>query len=935
MTHSLLRGKVRAATSGDAAVMAVTVRAGTSGDAAATAVTGAAADSPGLTNDSVASTRVQPIDVRCHKDVVLMYDGADALAHVKEDVVPLENSSLSVVVEEGVVLMCDGADALAHVEEDVLLMCDGTAALAHVGSVQQGELRCDSMGLSASMMSLKFQFKGILYYAARTHYQMFPDQGGRHAWMGELVGQVGFVNIVWDDACSPSVFQLDVHLEDGADNTRRVITSVPCSPSTATSKQCTWLATVETDLREEYHEEDRRMWEKLAAAEAPNPDRDAFDKDLALLQQMLTGDSAATEVFARSGGRRLHEEGAVLMPSGRRLDDGSVVRVLWLYTNRVRDRWTDATITSKIVSGVVSANQALINSNAGFQLEAAAIINIDYDDVSHVQSLSDLSYSAIPGDLNYSAIPGVTFLRDFYRADLVQMIIEAPEYCGYGNLLSSASSSFASYGYSVVYSDCIASYSHIHEIGHNMGCQHNVENSGQTTVWPYGDGYRYCNDGVTQAPYFRTIMSYACTGATRVPYFSSPNIYYQGVATGTAATADNLRVLLQTKYTVANFRQGGSTPTAAPTAPPATLTPATTITPSPVATVVPTPTPTAKPTAAPAPLVSMAIRLSGYDYSRGQTSREGIDYHDSDAKNKGSSDFRIDQGVDCAPGVVSYTTPGEWLQYTRSFVGGLYDVVLEASSAQWGGTVELQFRKASGELAPGTLGSTVELQFRKASGEVAPGTRTTSMFFPKTGNFSTFAEYSLATQVVVPSGTYRMRIIWVTGGLNARTLTLEPSTVVSGDGGGSGILIPTRSFFAGAAVVSPAADARGLTLENDGHVSWISSGDSIVLSLNVTHTGDYNVAYSLTGLAPALTPLRMFLLKGRTECLADGGNLAPDGGIIYADSFTTGGWSNYLLFHGSPVTLEQGDLQEYTLCFEKADWVYLGALCIATYCPWE
>jgi hypothetical protein len=76
------------------------------------------------------------------------------------------------------------------------------------------------------------------------------------------------------------------------------------------------------------------------------------------------------------------------MPSGRRLDDGSVVRVLWLYSNRSRDRWSDATIVSKIAAGVASANQALLNSNAGFRIEAAAIMHVDYDDTNHAQSLS-------------------------------------------------------------------------------------------------------------------------------------------------------------------------------------------------------------------------------------------------------------------------------------------------------------------------------------------------------------------------------------------------------------------------------------------------------------------------------------------------------------------------------------------------------------------
>ena len=76
------------------------------------------------------------------------------------------------------------------------------------------------------------------------------------------------------------------------------------------------------------------------------------------------------------------------MPSGRRLDDGSVVRVLWLYSNRSLDRWGDAIIKSKIAGGVASANQALQNSNAGFKLQAAAVLHVDYYDASHVEALN-------------------------------------------------------------------------------------------------------------------------------------------------------------------------------------------------------------------------------------------------------------------------------------------------------------------------------------------------------------------------------------------------------------------------------------------------------------------------------------------------------------------------------------------------------------------
>eukprot|EP00953_Heterococcus_sp_UTEX-ZZ885_P008144 4887-Heterococcus_DN1.PRE.3 len=112
------------------------------------------------------------------------------------------------------------------------------------------------------------------------------------------------------------------------------------------------------------------------------------------------------------------------------------------------------------------------------------------------------------------------------------MFIEAPEYCGYGNVLTSLSTDMVRehraaivcmlrgwllllhavatrcskhklrvsaaavhslslsprvYGFSVIFTDCISYYSSIHEIGHNMGLQHDAASSSPgMTPWAYG-----------------------------------------------------------------------------------------------------------------------------------------------------------------------------------------------------------------------------------------------------------------------------------------------------------------------------------------------------------------------------------------------------------------------------------------------------------------
>ncbi|KAG5192055.1 hypothetical protein JKP88DRAFT_284721 [Tribonema minus] len=729
---------------------------------------------------------------------------------------------------------------------------DAVDKKAHVGSVHRGELNCASLGLSESMPSLNFSFQGGQYFAVKTLSDFFGDAGGRHVWVGELTEQVGFVSVVWDDACDPRVFQLDVTLASDNDGHRHTITSIPCSEATSVPS-CVWMAAVATEMRDEFDVFDRRHLESVMASHTQ--DHQDLDDDVELLQQLMDGNGDAHDHFVKNGGRRLEEAGQVVMPSGRRLDDGSTVRVLWLYSNRVRDRWTDDTITSKIAAGVATANQALANSGVSFRVKAAAIMHVDYDDTTHMEALAAL---------NTGSIAGINTARDKYSADLVQMVIESSEYCGYGNLLYSASSSFAPYGFSVVYSDCIVSYSHIHEIGHNMGCQHNAENSGDATMWSYGVGYRYCNDGVSKSPYYRSVMSYACTGATRVPYFSSPDVEYQGRTTG-LDTADNVRVLEQTHYTVANFRQGNGVP---------------------VATSAPTPT-----------------RLS----------RQGKDYFDTDpTENKASTTFRKDQGVDCSPSMVSYTMPNEWIQYTRTWPGGYYDIAVTGSSAS---------------------GSKIGITFRNKSGDMVAGTGRTTISFPKTGSFSTFKSITGASTVYLPKGVFTMRVFFFTGGLNVKNIMFNRSAGTTGDPvdtpadvttGAGGQSIPSKGFQVKGAVAVPGAEVSGLKLADNGLVSWISDGDSAVLTLNV--------AYALAGDAPPNTELRVSLLQGRTVCHADDGNV-PIGGALKLSNFSTGSFTDFWKHGATNIFLEAGPGQLFTLCFAKASNVILDTICIAPVCP--
>ncbi|CAM9893984.1 unnamed protein product, partial [Sphacelaria rigidula] len=99
-------------------------------------------------------------------------------------------------------------------------------------------------------------------------------------------------------------------------------------------------------------------------------------------------------------------------------------------------------------------------------------------------------------------------------------------------------SSFAKYAYSVVHINCINNFSHTHEVGHNMGANHDEGNSNAYHEYAYA--YRRC---IGNSP-FRTVMAYQsdCMMAPRVNVFSNPDTKIDGFAQGTS-TANNARAL--------------------------------------------------------------------------------------------------------------------------------------------------------------------------------------------------------------------------------------------------------------------------------------------------------------------------------------------------------------------------------------------------------
>jgi len=156
-------------------------------------------------------------------------------------------------------------------------------------------------------------------------------------------------------------------------------------------------------------------------------------------------------------------------------------------------------------------------------------------------------------DMRDGDVDGVHEKREEYGADIVALIIDDPQYCGIAFLGPSKANM-----YSVTAWNCATGYfSFGHEIGHNLGLQHDRGTSGVCNNVGYSYGYR------DPSANFRSILAYNCVsgqcdnnagnGCTRIIRFSNPSAEgYNNQPVGDAFN-DNSRRINDVRATVAAY----------------------------------------------------------------------------------------------------------------------------------------------------------------------------------------------------------------------------------------------------------------------------------------------------------------------------------------------------------------------------------------------
>jgi|AntRauTorcE11897_2_1112592.scaffolds.fasta_scaffold00181_15 hypothetical protein len=254
------------------------------------------------------------------------------------------------------------------------------------------------------------------------------------------------------------------------------------------------------------------------------------------------------------------------------LEDSVTIDLMILYTAEA-ETWAASADSSAQsnqsyygdIEGVIAqamnlSQAALDNSNLGIELRLVHYYKTDYtDDETETTSNTHLERLRTGSD---GHMDNVHSLRDDYGADVVAMLAHVNDTGGLGYVMnSSAGRPDLAFNLDRV-QQVAASYTLIHEIGHNMGSAHSrTQNSSPASitggVFHYSVGYQdFTNNN-------HTVMAYSQGGLQQAPLFSSPDLMWQGDPLGTndpITPENNARSLAEVKRIVANYKLSETNP---------------------------------------------------------------------------------------------------------------------------------------------------------------------------------------------------------------------------------------------------------------------------------------------------------------------------------------------------------------------------------------
>lgn len=210
-----------------------------------------------------------------------------------------------------------------------------------------------------------------------------------------------------------------------------------------------------------------------------------------------------------------------------------VVRVLLAYADSGTGRFDDY---PKKIRELFSETQSVYaNSDTRVRLEIAGIVKVPF---VPEERLLDLQRLVKRKDGYCDTIHQI---RDSLEADIVVLISPLANATVNGSVLATESTAFVIVAWEHFEAPI---YGLAHEMAHLFGAMHPDATGPVTEQFP--QGFSWGNDSI------KTVLDWSA--GTTIPFFSNPDILYQGVPIGVAGKMDIASVIRTTAVYVSNFR---------------------------------------------------------------------------------------------------------------------------------------------------------------------------------------------------------------------------------------------------------------------------------------------------------------------------------------------------------------------------------------------